>query len=109
MVIKRATHYLQLRIIAGSICYPNIYYRAKQKCAINDKNPSAGLPTEGLCSNIQCYFDVTPSQHAVLGGVDVQMLLCILLREREFSKFVRFGNYFLPWLIAACPTRYIGE
>ena len=40
--------------------------------------------------------------HSVLGGVGVQIGLCVGFGERKFSKFEGLRNYFLPSFIAAC-------
>ncbi len=39
--------------------------------------------------------------HTVLGGVGVQIFLCVGSRERKSSEFEGLGTYFLPSLIAA--------
>lgn len=39
--------------------------------------------------------------HSVLGGVGVQVFLCVGFGERKFSKLEWLGSYFLPCFIAA--------
>ena len=59
------------------------------------------METRGFRSNIQCYFYVLPLMHAVLGGVGVQISLCVGFGERKLSKFEWLRNYSLPSFIAA--------
>ncbi len=40
--------------------------------------------------------------HSVLGGVGVQVFLCVGFGERKFSELEGLRNYFLPSFIAAC-------
>ena len=40
--------------------------------------------------------------HSVLGGVSVQIFLCVGFGERKLSELEGLRNYFLPSFIAAC-------
>ncbi len=42
--------------------------------------------------------------HSVLGGVGVQIFLCVGFGERKVSKLKGRETYYLPSLIAACIT-----
>ncbi len=41
----------------------------------------------GSLLDIQRYFYVLPLMHAVLGGIGIQILLCVGFGERKLSKF----------------------
>ena len=67
--------------------------KQKEKCAFNDKNPSADFPTEGFFLDIQRYFYVSPAKHSVLGGVGVQVFLRVGFGERKLSELEGRGTY----------------
>ena len=63
------------------------------------------LLDEEFILNIEFHFNISPASYTLSRGDGIDIFLCILNRQSEFSELSEVGGiYFLPSAIAACPA-----
>ena len=93
--ISKISYFLLVySIIPYSLGIHNYYQRTK--------TPHRFLDEEFIL-NIEFYFNISPASYTLCRGYGIDIFLCILNRQSEFSEICEVGRiYFLPSAIAAC-------